>query len=66
MNDFFEILNYCAFDVDKASKMADGYCTTEVIKEALDEIGLERMESKSHGSPCGGLCHPCRCESSCR
>ena len=66
MNDFFEILNYCAFDVDKASKMADGYCTTEVIKEALDEIGLERIQPKPDGPSRGGLRCSCRCESSWR
>lgn len=44
MNDFFEVLDFCAFDVDKAVEMY----TSDVIKETLDEIGLERMESKSY------------------
>lgn len=47
MNDFFEVLDFCAFDVDKAVEMASQY-TSDVIKETLDEIGLERMESKSN------------------
>lgn len=34
--DFYEILDYCAFDVDEAKK---------VIEEVLTEVGLESLES---------------------
>lgn len=44
MNDFLEVLDFCAFDVDKAVEMTKEYCTIDVIKETLNEIGLERME----------------------
>ena len=37
--DYFELLDMYAFDVDK---------TAEVVKGMLDEIGLEKMESKPH------------------
>ena len=49
MHDFFEILNYCAYDVDKSNKIAQQYCTKDVIKEALDEVGLETLSKQSSG-----------------
>lgn len=37
--DYYELLDMYAFDVDK---------TAEVVREMLNEIGLEKMESKPH------------------
>ena len=55
--------DYCAFDVDKASKLADDcYCSRDVIEEALREVGLEKMEPESHGKACGRLFCPCDCK----
>ena len=51
MNDFFEMLKFCAFDVDAASEMAKTQCPQEVIEEAMKDIGLERMEPKPQCSP---------------
>lgn len=56
--DFYEILDYCAFDIEKAVEMAKRYKT---IREVLDEIGLEELEPESDRSACGRLCCPCRC-----
>ena len=39
VTDYLELLDIYAFDVDK---------TAEVVKGMLDEIGLEKMESKPH------------------
>ena len=38
MTDYLDLLSICAYDVEKA---------TEIIKEVLDEVGLEKLESKS-------------------
>lgn len=55
--DFLEMLDYCGYDVERAVEMAK---RQNAIKEALDEIGLEEMESKSDVTVCGRLCCP-RC-----
>ena len=47
--DYYEILDFCAFDVDQSSAMAEEFkCPWDVIEEALTEVGLERMESQPH------------------
>ncbi len=56
--DFLEILDYCAYDVGKAVEMAK---ELKSVKEALDEIGLEELESKPHVAVSWRLCCPCCC-----
>ena len=50
--DFYEILDYCAFDVDEAKK---------VIEEVLTEVGLEKLESESDSKDGWRLCCACCC-----
>ena len=38
MKNFMEIMNYCAYDVEKA---------TEIAQKELDEIGLEKIQPQS-------------------
>lgn len=64
MNDFYEILDYCAFDVGEASDIAKKCCAEEVIKEVLGEVGLDRLEPKSSRTTCRRLRCSGRCESS--
>lgn len=60
--DFYDILDFCAFDVQRASEMASEYrCTQEIVKEALDEIGLEKMEPEPYVTRCGRLCYSRDC-----
>ena len=41
--DYLEIMDFCGYDLKAADKMAQEFPPC-VIKEALDEIGLERLE----------------------
>lgn len=41
--DYLEIQNFCGFDMDAAHEMAQVY--KEAIEEALEDVGLEKMES---------------------
>ena len=54
--DYYEVLDFCAFDVEKAAEMVRQY---KAIMEVLDEIGLEKMEPEPDRAACGRLCCPC-------
>ena len=43
MEDFYEILDYCAFDVDKAAMMSndDQKPLADIINDILEEAGLD-------------------------
>lgn len=47
-DDFYEILDYCAFDVEKASALnGDVKPLREIINEMLEEAGLDAVEDVS-------------------
>lgn len=41
MEDFFELLDYCGFDVDRAAKMVEAKPLKEIINDILEEAGLD-------------------------
>lgn len=41
--DFLEIMDICAYDIDDAKEMANRCCSTDVVEEVLNQIGLERL-----------------------
>ena len=46
--DFIEAMSICAYDVTEAAELAGRYeCPRDVIKEALTEIGLEKIQPES-------------------
>ena len=49
MEDFYEIMDRCAFDVDKAvaETKVETRTLPEIINEMLKEAGLDAMESVS-------------------
>lgn len=45
MTDFIELMDFCAFDVDKAVSLAGGARPLrEVIDDILEEAGLDALE----------------------
>lgn len=47
MDDFYEVLDYCGFDVDRAAKMVDAKPLMEIINDILEEAGLDAVASIS-------------------
>jgi len=48
--DFYEILDFCAFDVTKASEMASQYLSQpKAVEEATKDSGLGKLESEPDG-----------------
>ena len=56
MDDFYELLDLYAFDVDKAAKAANNVTRPlkEVIDEILEEAGLDAVE-KVQSEPAGSI-----------
>lgn len=52
--DFFEVMDYVGFDLDRAVEIA------KEAREVMDRVGLEDVQSKPLRESCGGLCGACR------
>ena len=47
--DYIEVMDFCGYDMDKASEMSrqtDTKSLSEVIEDIMCEVGLERKEGK--------------------
>lgn len=56
MKDFIEVMDFCAFDVDKAVEMTkdETRALKEIIDEMLEEAGLDAVE-KVQSEPAGTI-----------
>ena len=54
--DYLEIMDFCGYDVDAADRMAKKMIASDLIKEVLEEVGLDKLEPKSDGEKSWRLC----------
>lgn len=45
MEDFYEIMDFCGFDMEKAHELAKESPFRNAINEILNEVGLEKWHS---------------------
>lgn len=49
MLDFYEIMDFCGFDLQKANTITKAYAPwmKEAVEETLNNVGLEALQSES-------------------